>query len=1082
MRRIGFRSINAVSTVVPAMKLFIRFILRRCASVRASCVAVAVAAVLLRISASGATVTWSGAGGDDLWSNPANWNGGVLPTALDDVIIDMPGEVTVRMDVANTTVRSLQCEESFVIQNGPFAITNGTSVVNGTFAISAGQYAGFTLFEAKGAGTTFTVNGAVTNLVGLNATDGATMSFPGAHDVAAAGSSSWYTTWMAGGAGSAIHFPNLTNITSSLQLDITAFSGGEIDLGALRTSETRLNISAQGSNSLINLAGLSGLFSGSSIYQRKNITANDGGTVHIPNVTGMEFVLLNLGVGSIVPTAQLRSFTSGELIISSRTNGFDGLTNFSGSISASQDSRLDWGYLTTLYPSNSSDINISVSGNSVIDLSGVTNAVIRSVSAQGDGRIDLRNLGIEAELGLVSASGNGSQIDLSGLVGQWKGIIRSQWPATSLQAGNGGSVLIPNVTALRDVSLSLDGGSFVPTAQLGSIVGGSMSLAARTNGFDGLTNFSANLSAANSRLDLTNLTVLYVTNAGNNASFSASQGSFIDLSRVTNVVTFPGRSLGLGTFDNSRIDLSGLRFSDAQISAGAYGGLIDLSGLSGSWEVKEGNGSLNAFSGGTIATPNVTAMKGVSLYVTGDGGLDLSRIESIVDGNISLTDCTNNLSALTNFSGSLAANNAELILTNLTTLHVTNRNNYFFTAERGGILNLSNVTKLVAAPNSRTLILDASRSGGGRIDLSGLTEPYARLSVTVAGQRGVVDLSGIQGVWTGPGGANVSSDGTLLIPNVTALDGVGLSINAGHVPLSQLQSFVNGTLNLGQRTNVFSSLTNFQGSMNCNYLGRAEFLALTQLVTTNGFVQFTAPGGYIDLSQVTNAIVKTHALNISASSGGYVDLSNLETIVAGNVGVTASGADAVVDLSGLTGFFSENNEGRFSTSSGGVILLNADAMLISGVAFDFQSNPGGPVPPFSAAARELVLYGQPWRSYRIEARNPAEAGSPWRSYLPRVALTDSLLSLGARPPRDLILRVYSFIADPPEVDLRRGASGTLETILFGKPESHYRLESTVNPGSGGWQEVLTTTLTNSFHILPAVRATNTARFYRGLEL
>lgn len=62
---------------------------------------------------SAATIVWSGAGGYDLWSNPANWTGGALPASADDVVID----VTVRMDVPFAAVRRLQCEESFRIED-----------------------------------------------------------------------------------------------------------------------------------------------------------------------------------------------------------------------------------------------------------------------------------------------------------------------------------------------------------------------------------------------------------------------------------------------------------------------------------------------------------------------------------------------------------------------------------------------------------------------------------------------------------------------------------------------------------------------------------------------------------------------------------------------------------------------------------------------------------------------------------------------------------------------------------------------------------------------------------------------------
>jgi hypothetical protein len=40
------------------------------------------------LSASAATVTWSGAGADDQWSTAANWTGGAVPSAGDAVVID----------------------------------------------------------------------------------------------------------------------------------------------------------------------------------------------------------------------------------------------------------------------------------------------------------------------------------------------------------------------------------------------------------------------------------------------------------------------------------------------------------------------------------------------------------------------------------------------------------------------------------------------------------------------------------------------------------------------------------------------------------------------------------------------------------------------------------------------------------------------------------------------------------------------------------------------------------------------------------------------------------------------------------
>jgi hypothetical protein len=40
--------------------------------------------------ARGATIHWTGGGGDRLWSNPANWEGNAVPSSVDEVYIDVP--------------------------------------------------------------------------------------------------------------------------------------------------------------------------------------------------------------------------------------------------------------------------------------------------------------------------------------------------------------------------------------------------------------------------------------------------------------------------------------------------------------------------------------------------------------------------------------------------------------------------------------------------------------------------------------------------------------------------------------------------------------------------------------------------------------------------------------------------------------------------------------------------------------------------------------------------------------------------------------------------------------------------------
>jgi hypothetical protein len=1054
-----------VTMVLPLMKTFLAFF--RSAEGKARLAVLLLAySTLVQTNSSAATVTWSGAGGDELWSNPANWSGGALPTSLDDVVIDVPGEVTVRMNVPSATVRSLQCVESFRIEAGSFEVTEGMSVIDGAFSMTANQQ-----LAVSGTNTTFTVNGAVTNVLGyISAINGGVIDLPTARELHPVSGGTWLNL-RASGSGSAINLTNLTNIIINFYgVTADAVGGGLIDMRRLRPPDRGFGAGADGAGSLFDLSGFDGVWRGGGA-----VSAGNGGAVLIPNVTALEGVSLSLTGDGQVIAPQLRSFTGASITLDTRTNGLPGLTNFSGSIFASN-SRLDWTNFTVLQATNA-DLRITAHNNSVIDLSSVTNVAMNpsyrfELTAQDGGRIDLRNLRQPDGAITVTTRLGGGLVDLSGFTGLWEG------KNSTVRADGGGAVLIPNVTAMDKVSLTVSQDSFVPMEQLRSCTGVTFTLYGRTNSLAGLTNFTGYLVVYDTRLDLTNLTTLYVTN--NSMYLHADRGGFIDLSHVTNVIGYSGVSVF--AFRGGRIDLSGLRVPEGQFSAGAYdtGSFIDLSGFTGTWR---GSGGVTAETGGTVLMPNVTALDGVSLSVNGDANIDLAQLNSITAGNVTLRKRTNDLTGLTNFTGQLTAIDSRVYLTNLTVLYVTNHTT--IQAEQGSLIDFSRITNVVRGGLSRVLDLNAHNGG---IDLSGLVVPDSGLlRVNANGPNGLVDFSGLSGLWdaTDSVSLNASSGGTVAIPIISETRGVSFTLSGdAKVPVAQLQSFREGSIRLTTQTNVFAGLTNFTGTVDSSYQGRAEFPGLTQLNATNYGVSFSADGGgVVDLSQVTNAVVEPQGfrnLSLSVSSGGRIEISNLETIVAGNVHVTASGANAVVDLRGLTGFFSDNNGGRFSTSAGGVILLNSDAMLIAGVAFDLQGNPGGPVPPFLAPSQSLVLYGQPWRGYRIEARDPSVPGSSWSLYK-RVPLTEALELIGPRPPKDVVLRVHAFIADPPEVDIRFAEPGFAETVLYGVPDRAYRLETTTSLNTG-WENGPTRTMTNSFFIFPGAATTNDARFFRARQL
>src|SRR4051812_29818079 len=70
------------------------------------CVASALLLVLGTTTLSAASLIWTGAGGDSSWHSPTNWSGSVVPTAGDDVTIDLAG-ASVQFTQGVVTVRSV---------------------------------------------------------------------------------------------------------------------------------------------------------------------------------------------------------------------------------------------------------------------------------------------------------------------------------------------------------------------------------------------------------------------------------------------------------------------------------------------------------------------------------------------------------------------------------------------------------------------------------------------------------------------------------------------------------------------------------------------------------------------------------------------------------------------------------------------------------------------------------------------------------------------------------------------------------------------------------------------------------------
>lgn len=83
-------------------------------------------------AAEAATRTFKTVPADGFWSNPANWEEGVVPVNGDDLVFPTPGPPDLTNTIANLQVRSLAMSATKTINGQPFSIGEGGIKWTGT--------------------------------------------------------------------------------------------------------------------------------------------------------------------------------------------------------------------------------------------------------------------------------------------------------------------------------------------------------------------------------------------------------------------------------------------------------------------------------------------------------------------------------------------------------------------------------------------------------------------------------------------------------------------------------------------------------------------------------------------------------------------------------------------------------------------------------------------------------------------------------------------------------------------------------------------------------------------------------------
>ena len=273
-------------------------------------------------------VSWTGQGDGTTWTQASNWSNDAVPTASDDVTINLSGNPTIQITTGSQSVHSLTSTDPLSISGGSLSVA-ASSTISGGLTMTGGSLA------ASGSGVSLTVTGTTTDSGGsLYAEAGASLSL--AQLTGYAGSSAT-TTLEATGAGSTLTLANLASLTQSAnnyqaQTQIEALAGGTVTVSALKTINTgTVILEADGASSVLNVSALTG-FTEANGWTTSTLQASNSGTVEDSSLASLSNVNLNVaGPGENLTLTPLTSFASGQYHRQRRGKlSLPGITGYTG--------------------------------------------------------------------------------------------------------------------------------------------------------------------------------------------------------------------------------------------------------------------------------------------------------------------------------------------------------------------------------------------------------------------------------------------------------------------------------------------------------------------------------------------------------------------------------------------------------------------------------------------------------------------------------------------------------------------------------------------------------------------------------
>jgi hypothetical protein len=409
-------------------------------------------------------------------------------------------------------------------------------------------------------------------------------------------------TWQASGTGSLISLPALTNVagnTACAQLSILATAGGKVLLtNAAAALGGDLVVEAEGSNSVVNLSALAGNTG------TLSLEASGGGSVLVPEFRKSGNLTLTLGAGGFISTTQFTNITGANFYASGGA-----VVSLPEVVNYQPPGECE--VLTWQASGAGSEITLPAATN----VTGTTVCGELNVQALSGGQVLLTNAA--GDLGgdlAVQADGTNSVVNLAAL--------SSNAGTLSLEASDGGSVLVPRLDNGGTISLTLGAGGFISTAQFTNITGANLTVSGgAVLSLPSVVSYQPpsicvpdnwQASGTNSVLSLPALTNLTGNVVCGQLTVQALSGGQVRLSAVNSIDNGSLAFLSEGT--NSVIDLSNMT---GMVLASGQGSLTAENGgtiLLNSQAFLLGNVAINIPPGNPILPPTLIAGQALTLY------------------------------------------------------------------------------------------------------------------------------------------------------------------------------------------------------------------------------------------------------------------------------------------------------------------------------------------------------------------------------------------------------------------------------------------------------------------------------------